>query len=167
MNKKLMIPFFVTMAGFLVAIVAFFLPYYTISAEMQMVLGALGDYDEVNELLNNYSNISIPKLISMASDTDSGIAAADLASVIRNIIIYGFFIVSTIVNTVRGKFKGAIGGSVCMLIMYFIMLINFGSIDGYNFGVGFVLSWVGIAITLLGNIWRMFAATSINNTTTY
>lgn len=175
MNKKLMIPFFVTMVGFLITIAAFFLPYYTITdkqAAIDVILDELGDYyyyevdpDELNEYINNYSNISIPKLISMLSDSDSGIAATDVASVVRNIIIYGFFIVSAIINTVRGKFKGAIGGSVCMLAMYVLMLINFGAAgDPYVFGAGFVLSWVGIAITLLGNIWRFFAASSINNT---
>ncbi len=139
--KRIPIPVFVALGGYLLALIGVFLPFYTANAEYRVELELLG-----------YSNLNFFTVIKMATDL-STLAESNVGGLIRNLIIFGIFLVEAVISTLRGKMKAAITGSIFLIVMNIFININMSGLEElYNHSVGFYFMWAGVILALLGNI---------------
>lgn len=146
--KKIPIPFFLVLAGYLMALIGVFLPFYTAAGEYREALSAAGFAD-----LTFFNTI---KLVALGG---TSLKNSVVESLIRNLIVFGIFLVEAVVSTLRGKLKAAVTGSVFLVVMNIFININMGSPEEvYVHGAGFYFMWIGVILALGGNIGNIFYA---------
>lgn len=153
--KKIPIPVFVALGGYLLALIGVFLPFYTANALYREELAAMGYTD-----LNFFSTIKLATTFSSFSESNVG-------GLIRNLIIFGIFLVEATISTLRGKMKAAITGSIFLIVMNIFININMsGFAELYNHSIGFYVMWAGVILALLGNILTIVYLMKSSSSTT-
>ena len=154
--KKIPIPVFVALGGYLLALIGVFLPFYTANAEYHAPLAARGYAD-----LNFFNTIKMIGELNAFSKTNAG-------GIIRNLIFFGLFLVEAVICTLRGKMKAAITGSILLIVMNIFLNINMNGLEElYNHGLGFYFMWAGVILALLGNILTVVYLMKSSSSTTY
>ncbi len=139
--KRIPIPVFVALGGYLLALIGVFLPFYTANAEYRDALAIMG-----------YSNLNFFNTIKLATELSS-FSESNVSGIIRNLIIFGVFLVEAVVSTLRGKMKAAITGSIFLMVMNIFLNINMSGLEElYDHSVGFYFMWAGVILALIGNI---------------
>lgn len=146
--KKIPIPFFLALAGYLMALIGVFLPFYTATGDSREVLSMMG-----------FADLNFFNAIKLATSGGTSLAESGAAALIRNLILFVIFLVEAVVSTLRGKPKAAVTGSVFLVVMNIFININMGGFEEiYVHGAGFYFMWIGVILALGGNIGNIFYA---------
>ena len=159
LNKKLAVPFVVTLVGVLIVVMALFLPYMTAVGEMAEYIEKFPDRIEIASLnltagdMKNISVMSVSKLITGVYGEDDGLVA--------NVIVFTFggFLALTALFTILKK---PIGIMIFDLLSFgtfvflnSLMKEDFIRADKYAWGVGYYIILIMILVVFASAVWLL------------
>lgn len=159
LNKKLQVPFVVTLIGVLVLVIALFLPYMTAVGEMAEYIEEHPERVEIEELdltasdLANISVLDVDDLITGIYGEDDG----EIATII--LMVFGGVITITALFAVFKKpiaimlFDIMTGGT--FVFLNYLMEEDFVDVDKYAWGIGYYAIMVAIVVIFACAIWML------------
>ena len=163
LNKKLTVPFIVTLVGVLLVVIALFLPYMTAVGEMADYIEKFPDRIEIESLdltagdMANIPVMSVSKLITGIYGEDDGVIANAI------VFVFGGFLALTALFTI---FKKPIAIMVFDLqslgifaFLNILMKEDFIGVDKYAWGVGYYIILMGVVVTFAGAVWMLVKKT--------
>lgn len=165
LNKRLTIPFVVTLIGVLLIIVGLFLPYMTAVGEMAEYIENNPDRIEIKDLnltasdLADISILSVNKLITGVYGEDDG----EIANII--VMVLGGFLAMTMLFTLLKKpiavmiFDLFTCGT--FFFLGFLMKEDFITADTYAWGIGYYAFLISAVVVFAAAIWMLVKKISV------
>ena len=159
LNKKLTIPFIISLVGVLLVVIALFLPYLTAVGEMAEYIEKFPDRIEIESLdltagdMANIPVISVSKLITGIYGEDDGAIANAI------VFVFGGFLALSALFAILKKpiaimiFNLLTFGTFAFL--NFLMKEDFIGAYKYAWGVGYYIILLAVIVAFAGAAWML------------
>ena len=159
LNKKLTIPFIISLVGVLLVVIALFLPYLTAVGEIAEYIEKFPDRIEIESLdltagdMANIPVISVSKLITGIYGEDDGAIAN------ASVFVFGGFLALSALFAILKKpiaimiFNLLTFGTFAFL--NFLMKEDFIGADKYAWGVGYYIILLAVIVAFAGAAWML------------
>lgn len=159
LNKKLLLPFIVSLIGVLIIVIALFLPYMTAIGELAEYIKKYPDSIEIEEFDMTASDLKDIPMMSMGRIAAS--AYSEEEGILFNVIVIVFASLSAL-TALFVILKKPIAVMIFELIAFgsFTVLnmatkADFFGADKYAWGIGYYAIVIAFAIVFAGAIWML------------
>lgn len=166
LNKKLMLPFIISIIGILFIIIGMFLPYMTAVGELSDYIESFPDeiisnsYDVTNKDFAKFPFISISKIVgALWGENDA------MISTIFLILFGSFAILTTLFILLKKPIVTIIFDLLTCATFLFIGVLlkeDFISADKYAWGIGYFIILIAVAIIFIASILMLIIKIHFN-----